>query len=183
MVIGGLYLLSKGIISINKANKEDAITLEFKNQLKVTSHYPAIALFIIGFGFSALALHTYNKAMEHLEFKLVGHVNVPEPNKVRAKVVLPEISAGQADNFGRIIATITPRVDVLDIRLTYPGYVLTQKVDTNEYISGEIDLQDISLESFTKIQDFESLGHNTIVEAVNIPPINSSPAFGTPASN
>ena len=51
MVIGGLILLYKGAITLSQATPEEALSVEYKNMLKISTHYPALALFIIGLFF------------------------------------------------------------------------------------------------------------------------------------
>src|SRR5215831_15103053 len=51
MVIGGMILLYTGAVSLNKTSKEEAASLEFKRLFRLTTHYPALGLFIIGLAF------------------------------------------------------------------------------------------------------------------------------------
>ena len=48
MVLGGIILLYKGAISLNVASEEGAFTVEFKNELRITTQYPALGIFVIG---------------------------------------------------------------------------------------------------------------------------------------
>jgi len=51
MVIGGMFLLYTGAISLKETSKEEAVSLEFKRLFHLTTHYPALGLFVIGLAF------------------------------------------------------------------------------------------------------------------------------------
>jgi hypothetical protein len=51
MVIGGMILLYTGAVSLNKTSKEEAASLEFNRLFRLTTHYPALGLFVIGLAF------------------------------------------------------------------------------------------------------------------------------------
>ena len=51
MVLGGLYLFNRGILTLDKADKQEAVSMEFKDLLKIQSRYPAYGFFIFGLAF------------------------------------------------------------------------------------------------------------------------------------
>jgi hypothetical protein len=57
MVVGGMVLLYKGTITLKDSNPDEAIQVEFKHMINVTTRYPALALFVIGLVFTVVALY------------------------------------------------------------------------------------------------------------------------------
>lgn len=57
MVLGGIILLYKGAISLKERSENEAVSLEFRNMFKMTTHYPALGLFVIGLAFVVVALY------------------------------------------------------------------------------------------------------------------------------
>src|SRR5205809_6057410 len=55
MVVGGMVLLYKGTITLKDSNPDEAIRIEFKHMINVTTRYPALALFVIGLVFTVVA--------------------------------------------------------------------------------------------------------------------------------
>ena len=43
MVVGGLILLYKGIITLSHASPEEALKIEYRKMVRITTHYPALA--------------------------------------------------------------------------------------------------------------------------------------------
>jgi hypothetical protein len=55
MVVGSLVLLYRGTITLQQANPEEAIKVQFQNVLNIQTRYPAIALFVVGIIFLTVA--------------------------------------------------------------------------------------------------------------------------------
>jgi hypothetical protein len=134
MVIGGMVLLYKGAISLNQANREGALTIDYKKTLKITTHYPALGLFIIGLAFAISAIYFSHNEQKPIQIK--GRVNVDDPYALNIVVSVPEIRVGSAYEGGKIIASIVPKTDILNIRFSYPGYRdLLLPIETQKYKS------------------------------------------------
>lgn len=56
LVLGSIILLYKGVITLSQKSSKEAVSIEFKNHLRMTSHYPAIGLFMMGWMFLILPL-------------------------------------------------------------------------------------------------------------------------------
>lgn len=56
MILGGIGLLYKGAISLSERSQAEALTIEFRRMFKITTHYPALGLFVIGLTFSVVSL-------------------------------------------------------------------------------------------------------------------------------
>src|SRR4029077_5494901 len=57
MVIGSLYLLQTGRVTLSAAAEQKALDVELMKKIKISTTYPALGLFIIGFCFTALGVY------------------------------------------------------------------------------------------------------------------------------
>jgi len=58
VVAGGIYLLSKGAITLAGTSPADALTIEWEKKFRVNTQVPGIAFFVIGLGFVIAALYS-----------------------------------------------------------------------------------------------------------------------------
>jgi hypothetical protein len=121
MVVGGMILLYKGAITLNQASPEAAVALEFKKTLKITTHYPALGLFIIGLAFIVTSVW-YSKP-EVYSVKLVGQVLDLDPEDVPAlKVYGGPWERRLRFTDGTIKEIINPNLEVMTVEILAPGY-------------------------------------------------------------
>jgi hypothetical protein len=57
MVLGSFYLLQTGRITLSAAAKENALDVELIKRIRISTTYPALGLFVIGWGFAALGVY------------------------------------------------------------------------------------------------------------------------------
>jgi len=48
MVVGGIWLLARGAITLAATPKTDALTLEWKKQFRINTQVPGLAFFLVG---------------------------------------------------------------------------------------------------------------------------------------
>jgi|GEM_PF-1670263 hypothetical protein len=176
MVVGGMLLLYKGVITLSQASKEEAVSLEFKNTLKVSTHYPAIGLFVVGLAFIITAIW-FSRSTAY-QFKIVGHVKGLESgNPVQVLVEMPASWNGEAYDDGQIIASVTPKMDILVVRVIAPGYQERKiPIETKNSRLGELSLGDITLGT-KLIQRPQVDSSNILVVSDSLPPISAQSAF------
>jgi hypothetical protein len=143
MVAGGMVLLYKGVISLDKAGPDTALTVEFKKLLKLTTHYPALGLFVIGVVFVAISV--VESKDPHLN--IAGTVNGADPSQVQIAV-----SAGpwpvSASTGGTINDIVTPTLGVLHVLVVAPGFnPPTQKFDIRPGWLGSLRLGDVTFKN------------------------------------
>ena len=73
MVLGGILLLYKGAITLSGA-AEDALSVEFRKELRITTQYPALGIFVIGLLFVAIPA-------------ILGRPSETQPFTIQAKTV------------------------------------------------------------------------------------------------
>jgi len=90
MVLGGLWLFYKGVVTLQQvSDKPDAVTIEFKNMLKIQSRYPAYGFFVFGLAFIVVAAW-FGRPDSVQSIMLSGAFeNVVDPHAARVRVQVP----------------------------------------------------------------------------------------------
>ena len=118
MILGGILLLYKGAISLWNVSGEDAFTLEYKNELRISTQYPALGIFIIGLMFVTFSLVIGKPEHHRLVIKGIAQ-DMDQPVTIRLKA--SSWVSGRAHN-GEVLETFYPNMDILQIEVTAPGY-------------------------------------------------------------
>src|SRR5438128_11847637 len=96
MVVGGMVLLYKGTITLKDSNPDEAIKIEFKRMINVTTRYPALALFIIGLAFTVVALYfVQHEAIP--AFTIDGILQAAQPANATVYISFP-VYSGNPDS-------------------------------------------------------------------------------------
>ena len=120
MVVGGMVLLYKGTITLKDSNPDEAIRVEFKHMINVTTRYPALALFVIGLVFTVVAL--YFAQSEGLPpFTIDGTLQAEDPADATVIISFP-VYNGTPDSNGTIKRTVHPVFDNITYEVSVPGY-------------------------------------------------------------
>lgn len=77
MVLGGIVLLYKGVVTLTGPSDKNALSVELKKYIRIQTQYPALALFIIGLCFSIFSLYYVNVFQNDPEFTIVGSLEHP----------------------------------------------------------------------------------------------------------
>lgn len=134
MVIGSMGLLYKGIITLGKADTKSAMTVEFKKHIKVTSHYPALALFLVGWIFLLVPMFLNNEINTPDEVQVDGNILII-PSSDIGKVTVRVLGGPwdlTPDTDGSLNQTLYPNLRKMRLEVSAPGrptIVKTVKVD------------------------------------------------------
>lgn len=126
MVVGAIWLLKTGAITLSAAAKEGTLSMEIANKVKVSTTYPALGLFIIGLSFAALSLwfSQGDVAAPWKPLAVVGKVHGVDDANLVTVTVQPE--AYRAFNFEASssgeLDKILPDVKQLLVTITANGY-------------------------------------------------------------
>ncbi|MCK5888645.1 MAG: hypothetical protein KAG19_01750 [Methylococcales bacterium] len=144
MVLGSMFLLYKGAISLRAAADHEAISIELIDEIKMSTRYPALALFLIGFVFFISAAWFAQSA----ETKFLVEGNVSSPDKL-IDVEL-HLSAGTwkqsvLDERGTFSVLFYPNMDRLIATVIAPGYensgvTRDVRVKQNRVIIGTLEI-------------------------------------------
>jgi hypothetical protein len=150
MVLGGIWLLHKGAIKLEVASRDPSLTLEmFERKLKLTTHAPALGLFIIGLLFVVSAIFfAQTTAVKEILVRGMAE-NVEEEMKFILRSEWPVPVHG-----GKVEHVIRPNLDRLWVIITASGCEPFQ--EPYDLKGGKIDLQSFRLEKTSeKIEEKE----------------------------
>ena len=165
MVLGGILLLYKGAISLNQVSGEEAFTIEFKKELRLSTQYPALGIFMIGLSFVVFSVWMGKPELHKLTVKATTE-QVSEPVNITLKANSWQSSLRHT---GEVLESFYPDVDTIQIVVSAPGYephIKTVQISSLE--EGTADLGKISLDQKISIKDI-SLPNN-IDPLVGVPP-------------
>lgn len=124
MILGGIWLLAKGTIKLSEAGKEGALSVELFNKIKLNTGYPALAFFIIGLFFIALAMW-FSKPADVLSLNIDGKLNIDgDPSELVTIKVVPSSESGitlHPNSDGSLTRTLHPEF-ALDVVINAAGY-------------------------------------------------------------
>ncbi len=174
LVLGSMGLLHKGVIKLSTASSKEAVSIQFKQTIRVTSHYPAIALFIVGLtGVSLAAFMAKPSTVRPLA--LEGNIKARDLSSVRIEVTAGLCATKPATD-GRVIDTISPQVKEVLVEIKAPGCnPESRKFGTKEIASGKAALGDIVLDQ--KIEMPEVSPENIKPATVSLPPLSAPGGF------
>lgn len=119
MVIGGIWLLAKGAITLAATPKADALTIEWKKQFRINTQVPGLAFFIVGLIFIVLSL-LFSKPPDVVPIEFRGQIKgVEAPVTV---LVSPNKWQIQTTSTGIVQGKIYPDISMLVLVATAPGY-------------------------------------------------------------
>lgn len=173
MVLGGILLLYKGAISLTNISGADAFTIEFKKELRVSTQYPALGIFLIGLLFIALPVYIGKPEINKITLK-AKTIDVSEPVNISIKA--NSWSSGLSHT-GEIIETIYPNIDNIQVVVSAPGYENKSKtINISSVKNGVADLGDIHLQQKLAKSSIDSSRVVPIPDG--LPSLTDKPAFG-----
>jgi hypothetical protein len=117
MVVGGMLLLRSGVITLDRAGSEEAASLEFRKLLKLTTHYPALGLFVMGLAFIIIALYNASPS-----YNISGKIKAAHPEAATISVSGGPWGGILPTPTGEVKGTVTPSMGQLTVVVTVPGY-------------------------------------------------------------
>lgn len=177
MVIGGMLLIYKGAIVLSAQDSSQALSIEWKQDFRMSTQVPGLAFFIIGLFFSVIAI-VASKPSRLDPISIAGQIDesVTEPVTITASP-----AAGWTVNAGngrKIEGRIFPDVDVLSLQVSAPGYAPKNFVYN---LTGSKEKQINIAETITLERRIPVIvGHqrNIVSPAVPLAPLNAPPQFG-----
>lgn len=153
MVLGGIWLVAKGVITLAATPKTDALTIEWKKQFRMNTQVPGLAFFLVGLLFVSVSL-VFLQPPDVAPIEFEGHVKgVEEPMSVLVRPhewKLPDNSAG------RIRGRVFPDLRILTLVINAPGYEpYTVSVDVGTGGSRKADVGTLELRRKIRESDLE----------------------------
>lgn len=173
MVIGSMILLYRGSISLQAAgNDKDALSVELIQEIKLSTRYPALALFIIGFiFFFGAAKFAQEGTIKPIV--LEGIVSSPdELVDIELHLVAGPWKRDVADSSGKFSISFRPTIEKLKATIIAPGY---EKTGTSKTINFDESKASIGIIKLGKRRIENMAPHEIIPERVEF---NASTAVG-----
>lgn len=184
MVAGALWLLRIGVIKLSEAAK-GAVGLtveleqkikEVERKLKISTSYPTIALFIIGFCFIAYGVWSARHAIQ--TYNIVGNLPISDTTGVTV-MVAPEPGNITPDSSGKLdrFVNFDPDFRRVIVLVNSPGYEPTQHYFYLEAKDRRVQLPDHLV--FTKLQSAPSAPGSIVPVPANtvLAPFGKPPNF------
>jgi hypothetical protein len=119
MVLGGIWLVAKGAITLAATPQSDALTIEWKKQFRINTQVPGLGFFIIGLLFISVSLG-FLKPSEIMPIEFEGQVTgVEEPISI---IVRPANWELPSNTSGQINGKVYPDFSFLVLIVNAPGY-------------------------------------------------------------
>jgi hypothetical protein len=180
MVAGSIWLLKTGVIQLNAAVKDSALTINVVDKINVSTTYPALGLFIIGLAFIGMAIW-FSKPNVGLPLNIVGKIDIDDPSLVTVSIEPDTSAVFKPDSYGRLDNFVRLDVHRFHVVINAAGYKPQPFTTT-------LKMEDAKEQRlvFDQIVKFEKLNVPTpsagkvdpIPDNVKVPPLqqtNSSP--------
>lgn len=175
MVIGGIFLIYRGAITLAATPHADAITIEFKKQFRINTQAPGIAFFLVGLIFVGIALYA-SKPPDVVPIDVSGEVegvNQPVTVTIITRWPLATYSGG------KIGGKVYPDMTSLTVEATAPGYlpftapIILKPADKRIASIGKVRLTKTVEEIIARQENLPAL-------TFAAPPVERQGSFGAP---
>ena len=119
MVCGAIWLLKTGVIKLSAAVKGGGLTVELANKVKISTTYPALALFVIGLFFVALGVW-FSKTP--LPLNIVGVIQGVDDPSALVTVNVQYADSFTPDSDGRLDKKLQVDIQRLKVVINAAGY-------------------------------------------------------------
>ena len=146
MIVGGILLLYKGAISLSERSQGEALTVEFQRMFKITTHYPALGLFLIGLAFSVVSLrYSGGDVVRPLEIEAELSSDGINPVTVVGTPYNNWVSACRVTN-GKFSFDMRPIVGPVELKFTADGRrPFISVIQPEDFKKGHVRLKGINL--------------------------------------
>jgi hypothetical protein len=121
MVFGSMFLLAKGVISLNETRKSGATTLEVKKLFRLSSDNPALGLFVVGLAFiltSAALAKPADSRITVIGFLKDADIEDPDQIRISMRSSMQDVVNTSNQQIEATADANGPR----QVTITYPGY-------------------------------------------------------------
>jgi hypothetical protein len=190
MVVGGMVLLAIGVIKLEATAPAlagaqgaqappDALILEFKKTIKVTAHYPALALFLIGVLF-IFASAWLSKPREVQDWTIRGKIDSPDPSAVTIEVAADKWVTLNPNSDGTVDAVIYPNLSRFNAVIVAPGCKPEKQhlpLHVKDLKNRILELTAASVQKVADMPPVKKENIEALPANVQLPPVTASEAF------
>ena len=178
MVLGGIWLVAKGVITMAATPKSEALSIEWKKQFRLNTQIPGLAFFLVGLMFISVSL-AFLKPAEISPIEFEGQITGVGADEQVSILVRPSNWELPGDSSGLISGKVYPDFSVLVLVISAPGFEpFTKPVKVNLEGQRVAKLGTVELKRKLKASEL----HKQIAPiSFNAPsPSVATPAFGEP---
>lgn len=127
MVSGGIMLLRVGAIKLSETAGKGAFAVQIRKDIKITTSYPALGIFVIGLLFTAFSIWM-TKPESETPLTILGHLDLADPSSVRIQVEPDQVAFSDTpDSTGKFDKTLHPHIDRVKVTIVASGYIPEKK--------------------------------------------------------
>jgi hypothetical protein len=145
MVTGAIWLLRTGVVKLSEAGRHpNGLSVEVANKIKLSSGYPAVGLFIIGFVFIGYAMYMSKPLPTALPISIEGQLNIDSTDTVTMTIEPDNVIASiHPDSNGHLDQKFDVEFHRVKVRINAAGYNPQSKyftLDLDHASNGKIEL-------------------------------------------
>lgn len=182
MVTGGIMLLRVGAIRLSEVGNKGAFAVQIRKDIKITTSYPALGIFVIGLLFVALSTYM-TKPESEIPLSILGHLDIPDPSSVRIQVEPDQVAVSDCpDSTGKFDKTLHPGIQRVKVTIVASGYEPAKKEFVLDVQRGRFGTPPVvKLPAnlvFNKIVANPGAGEiKPVANAEKLPPLTAAAAF------
>lgn len=177
MVVGGIVLIYKGALVLAATDRANALSIEWKQDFRMSTQVPGLAFFIIGLVFSVVSIYASKPSVTD-PVKVDGQVKAVDQHIVI--MAKSEFGGLSVDSNGAVMGQVHPNMETIIVEITAPGYEPFAEV----YRLSELKNRTISFDHPVQLEkkEEEIVGRQMNIlnppAGVDLPPITASASFG-----
>ena len=167
MVGGGIFLLSKGAITLNMASKQDGITIDLVDKIKVSTTNPGLAFFVLGIFTFVIAGYMMKEPSLEIKGKIQNTTTNTGLNasNITIRIFPDKTEILNVSSDGGIIGEVHPHANVLSISIEAPGHEPYSKhITSKDAFFGVAELGDITLKKVIEMPEINPANVTNIEE-------------------
>ena len=149
MVLASLYLLYKGVLKLSGAAGEET-SIEFTKNLRFTTHYPALALFVFGGIFLGYPLYLSSKDAQNPVNVQLKVTITPASDLEDVRVHVNALGASgeeTPDSDGKISWKFLPGLNKVKVEVVAPGRKSVTKIIDMSGKGAQVDVGEVVMPS------------------------------------
>ncbi|UCH63908.1 MAG: hypothetical protein JSU77_05570 [Fidelibacterota bacterium] len=178
MVVGGIALLWRGAISLDTVSNTEALSVEWKKQFRLTTHAPALALFIIGLGFIVVPLWMAKpKALPIVEITGEKDEGISQPIRLIIETE-PWISGKPHEQMIEEELDLSNIILVIKATAALHNEQEQRRIPLGRLLGGDLDLSKIELQRV--VGEISATANEELIDSLPIiaSPLHKAGAFG-----
>jgi hypothetical protein len=121
MVLGGIWLVAKGVITLAATPATEALSIEWKKQFRLNTQVPGLAFFLVGLLFISVSL-VFLKPADVTPIEFEGQITGVNADEQVSILVRPSNWELPGNSTGLISGKVYPDFSLLVLVISAPGF-------------------------------------------------------------